>query len=564
MSLSAMLPHNKDMRQVKEHIRTIFYIAMLLWMTAACSENGSIAGDDSMSLTFTAVLGVPDDGTTRTTFTPGFTGENKGKLLLAWENTETITLLTTNAAQTVIGRTFDFTGNSSNGVTCQFNGITIKKADDEKYSYFYPPIKPTYTDAANLTGGDFIIDYSQQTQLGNSTTAHLKNYYPLYWADPENAQQGVPYAAVFHIGVDLPNKGTLSKVVLRKKEGATSTLANNFKFSTKTNSTTGPITLNVKSDMANTRWDVYMVVGPCHADDLQMDLYTQEFGDNAPLASYELTSNRTGADLRFEAGKVYHYNSTEMMPDPSFIEWVNLGLYEKLDENGHWVITTPEDADATHMAYIADRNIGALYRYDTGYFFAWGDPRPKTVSSINNYSQYDLANNQYTVMPDYICGDVNYDPATYYIGPDCRMMTEAEARFLSDTGTNTAVTFPDGYNCSIDYVQYFDYDSQEHYMNYLYKPLIIKSTGAEVRFYMNGMVDDDGYTRLAESTTWIGELYQGDIGYPVKSRALMFGVHETAVTDTGDPFWHQSTLGMEYRSIAFPVRAIKMVPINNE
>ena len=252
------------------------------------------------------------------------------------------------------------------------------------------------------------------------------------------------------------------------------------------------------------------------------------------------------------------------MPDPSFIEWVNLGLYEKLDENGHWVITTPEDADATHMAYIADRNIGALYRYDTGYFFAWGDPRPKTVSSINNYSQYDLANNQYTVMPDYICGDVNYDPATYYIGPDCRMMTEAEARFLSDTGTNTAVTFPDGYNCSIDYVQYFDYDSQEHYMNYLYKPLIIKSTGAEVRFYMNGMVDDDGYTRLAESTTWIGELYQGDIGYPVKSRALMFGVHETAVTDTGDPFWHQSTLGMEYRSIAFPVRAIKMVPINNE
>jgi len=542
---------------MKGLIRPIFYVAMLLLTVTACSDNDVTTGDNTEVMTFTALLNAPgSDATTRTTFTPGFSGANKGKLLLSWESEENITLLTTNAAQTVIGRTFDFSGTSSNGTTCQFSGITIKKTDDEKYSFFYPPVTPTYTDDTNLAGGDFTIDYSQQTQLGNSTTAHLKDFYPIYWADPENTPQGTPYAAVFHIGIDLPNKGTLTKVVLRKKAGASGALANNFRFSTKTNSTTGSITLNVVSGMANLRWDVYMVVAPGRADGLEMDLYTKEMGDQAPLGTYELTTTRPGGSVSFEAGKVYHYNSTEMMPDPSYIQWADMGLYEKQDENGRWVITTPEDA--THKAYIADRNIGALYLYDTGYLFSWGDVTPKTVALLGNYSLY--ANGQYLDVPDCICGNINYDPATYYIGPDCRMLTLAEAEWLSDTGNNPNITFPEEVYASTDYIKYYDYDSQEHYYEYKYKPLIVTATGEEFRFYMNGMAGSSGYHSYDASYTWIGELFKEDIGYNVFTRSYLFQVNSSLAGNDPDHLWHTG-LGPMNREIAAPVRSVKMVPI---
>lgn len=547
----------------------ILYVFLLL-AVAACTENDGAVVDDMVMQSFTATLGQSTEDVTRTQFIPGFEGANKGKLLLSWEEEERITLLTTNAEQTVIGRTFDLAGTSANGVSCSFSGPIVKKAEMDKYSYFYPCVTPTYTDDFNLAGGDFTIDFSQQFQYGNATTAHLKKYYPLYWSDPENQTTPVPYAAVFHIGVDLPNKGSLIKVVIRQKEG-TNTLANNFRFSTKKNSTTGPITLHVSSDMQATRWDVYIVVGPCKAKNMEMLFYTKENGEDAPYGPYDIVSNRQDENIEFLAGKVYHYNSTEMMPDVREIQWKDLGLYEKMDADGKWVITTADDPEATHKAYIADRNVGAAYVYEPGYLFAWGDYTPKIVSTMSNYTYayWNSSENRYKYLPlpDYICGDINYDPATYWLGPEYRMMTKEEADFLSDTGVNTAVTFPeDEMGGSLaDHIPYYDSDGQPHYQNYYYKPLIINSTGEEIRFYMNGFAAEDGYNSYDHSMTWIGEQYSY-LGYDVQTSAYLFQVNLSKTGNSNDPsgFMSHTALGPEERRVAAPIRAVKMVPIDSE
>ena len=540
---------------------------LLLLVIIACTENDSTAGDGMVMQTFSATLRQPSDNVTRTLFTPGFEGENKGKLLLSWETDEHITLLTTNEEQTVIGRTFDLAGTSVNGVTCSFSGPIVRKAETDKYSYFYPCVTPSYIDDFNLAGGDFIIDYSNQYQYGNATTAHLKNYYPLYWADPENEVCPVPYAAVFHIGVDLPNKGSLVKVELRQKEG-TNTLANNFRFSIKGNSTVGPITLHVASDMPATRWDVYMVVGSCKAKNMEMLFYTEENGESAPYGPYDIVSNRQDENIEFQAGKVYHYNSTEMMPDVREIQWKDMGLYEKLD-NDKWVITTAEDPDATHKAFIADRNVGAAYVYEPGYLFAWGDYTPKIVSTMSNYAYayWNAEENRYKYLPlpNYICGDINYDPATYWLGPEYRMMTKEEAEFLSDTGSNTAVTFPEDEmgGSMIDHIPYWDSDGQQHYQNYYYKQLTINSTGEEVRFYMNGFATENGYNSYDHSMTWIGELHQY-MGYDVQTSAYLFQVNLSKTGNEPSGYMSHTAIGPEERRVAAPIRAVKMVPIDSE
>ena len=91
---------------------------------------------------------------------------------------------------------------------------------------------------------------------------------------------------------------------------------------------------------------------------------------------------------------------------------------EGKDDAGTEKIITPEAVDLGLSVKWASFDIGATQPGEVGYFFAWGETKPKDMGY--NWKNYTLCNKGYHSLTKY-----NYDPA-YGDNPDYRIGLKAE------------------------------------------------------------------------------------------------------------------------------------------
>ena len=84
--------------------------------------------------------------------------------------------------------------------------------------------------------------------------------------------------------------------------------------------------------------------------------------------------------------------------------------------------------------YWASCNLGAENPEEYGDYYAWGETKPKSRYTEENYSYYDANTAQYINIGDDISG-TQYDAATVNLGSDWRMPTKSEMQELVDKCT---------------------------------------------------------------------------------------------------------------------------------
>ena len=84
--------------------------------------------------------------------------------------------------------------------------------------------------------------------------------------------------------------------------------------------------------------------------------------------------------------------------------------------------------------YWASCNLGAEKPEEYGDYYAWGETKPKSRYTEENYSYYDANTAQYINIGDDISG-TQYDAATVNLGSDWRMPTKSEMQELVDKCT---------------------------------------------------------------------------------------------------------------------------------
>lgn len=92
-------------------------------------------------------------------------------------------------------------------------------------------------------------------------------------------------------------------------------------------------------------------------------------------------------------------------------------------------VTAGQAVDLGLSVYWASCNIGAESPEEFGDYYAWGETKPKTSYTQENYSFYDKNAQKYTNIGENICGTA-YDAATVNLGSDWRMPTVEEMKEL--------------------------------------------------------------------------------------------------------------------------------------
>lgn len=116
-----------------------------------------------------------------------------------------------------------------------------------------------------------------------------------------------------------------------------------------------------------------------------------------------------------------------------------------IDKNGKWKITKEVKVTQTidSRKYIkavdlglsvdwASCNLGAMEPEDYGWYYAWGETKPKTIFTSNNYSYYDHDLGIYTYLGDNICG-TKYDAAYVYLDGNWRTPTYNDFKELMES-----------------------------------------------------------------------------------------------------------------------------------
>ena len=88
-------------------------------------------------------------------------------------------------------------------------------------------------------------------------------------------------------------------------------------------------------------------------------------------------------------------------------------------------VSSGQVVDLGLSVYWASCNLGAEKPEEYGEYYAWGETKPKSSYTRNNYSYYDVNTTQYTDIGDDISG-TQYDAATVNLGSDWRTPTEDE------------------------------------------------------------------------------------------------------------------------------------------
>lgn len=95
------------------------------------------------------------------------------------------------------------------------------------------------------------------------------------------------------------------------------------------------------------------------------------------------------------------------------------------------VLTAGTVVDLGLSVYWASCNLGAEAPEEYGDYYAWGEVKPKSSYSTDNYSYYNANTDQYVDIGNNISG-TEYDAATVSLGSDWRMPSAEEAKELID------------------------------------------------------------------------------------------------------------------------------------
>lgn len=123
---------------------------------------------------------------------------------------------------------------------------------------------------------------------------------------------------------------------------------------------------------------------------------------------------KNGQTIVFPSNNVEFVDFSEKAPDPT----VSAGAVVDLGLSVYW----------------CSCNVGAESPEEYGDYFAWGETKPKSSYSKNNYAYYNITTDEYTDIGDNISG-TEYDAASANLGSDWRMPTKTELQELKDNCT---------------------------------------------------------------------------------------------------------------------------------
>ena len=135
------------------------------------------------------------------------------------------------------------------------------------------------------------------------------------------------------------------------------------------------------------------------------------------LAAQAQTVNvhfKNGQKIQFPSVNVDYVDFSEKAPDP--------------------IVSAGAVVDLGLSVYWCSCNVGAESPEEYGDYYAWGETKPKSSYTVENYSYYNNDTKVYTDIGENISG-TEYDAATVNLGSDWRMPTNDEFQELLDKCT---------------------------------------------------------------------------------------------------------------------------------
>ena len=135
------------------------------------------------------------------------------------------------------------------------------------------------------------------------------------------------------------------------------------------------------------------------------------------------------ANLSAQTVNVHFKNGEKIEFPSSNVDYVDFS--EKASDP---TVSAGQVVDLGLSVYWASCNLGAEKPEEYGDYYAWGETKPKSSYTKENYSYYDASTTQFTDIGDDISG-TQYDAATVNLGSDWRMPTRQEMKELVDKCT---------------------------------------------------------------------------------------------------------------------------------
>lgn len=135
------------------------------------------------------------------------------------------------------------------------------------------------------------------------------------------------------------------------------------------------------------------------------------------------------ANLSAQMVNVHFKNGQQIQYPASNVDYVDFSL-----KAADPTVSAGQVVDLGLSIFWASCNLGAESPEEYGDYYAWGETKPKSGYSKDNYSYYDSNTSQYIEIGENIEG-TQYDAATVNLGSDWRMPTRTECQELVDNCT---------------------------------------------------------------------------------------------------------------------------------
>lgn len=296
--------------------------------------------------------------------------------------------------------------------TASFDGGGWSLKPSSSYAAYYPLLGEFYLDKRSIP-----VDYTEQVQTGNASTAHLGayDYMGAVATTPENGNVIFKFqhlGALIQLNIPLEKACTPTSVVLHTDEesfvtkGSLDLTSLSLKVTAKEKSKDFTVTLTDISFSEDYQTaTVYFMMSPVDLSGKAVSVTVNCDGEASAL-SYSF------AGRNFESGLAYSVKANAP------IKAVDLGLSVK------W----------------ANCNVGASSPEEYGGYYAWGETEEKDVYDVSTYQHYDKENNKYIFIGNNICG-TQYDVAHVKWGDSWRMPTAAEIQELLENCTFSWISY---------------------------------------------------------------------------------------------------------------------------
>ena len=203
------------------------------------------------------------------------------------------------------------------------------------------------------------------------------------------------------------------------------------------------------------------------------------------LAAQAQTVNvhfKNGQKIQFPSVNVDYVDFSEKAPDPT----VSAGAVVDLGLSVYW----------------CSCNVGAESPEEYGDYYAWGETKPKSSYTEENYSYYNNDTKVYTDIGENISG-TEYDAATVNLGSDWRMPTKAELQELLDkcTWEWTQINSVNGYKVTAENGNSIFIPASGY--NYIWKSKVGEKEGLRLWSSNSYSEDESAYSLVNYNTSYV-------------------------------------------------------------